>query len=221
MNEERIYVQYGSGQSCPAGWLNFDVSPTLRLQKIKFIGNFIVPRSMRFPERVKYGDIVKGLPISANSVDAVYASHVLEHLALDDLRVALRNTEKIMKHGAVFRCIVPDLAERARRYISSFDAGAADASYNFMRTAYLGRESRPRTLVEHLRTALGNSIHLWMWDEYSLKKELEAVGFINIRRCHFGDSQDPMFARVEDPTRFVDQSTGVDIEEVAIEAIKV
>ena len=31
---------------------------------------------------------------------------------------------------------------------------------------------------------------------------LEEAGFVDTRRCKFGDSGDPMFARVEDPGRF-------------------
>ena len=58
-----LYVQYGCGLSCPAGWLNFDASPTLRLQRLPAIGRLFV-NSVRFPDRVHYGDIRKGLPIA-------------------------------------------------------------------------------------------------------------------------------------------------------------
>ena len=33
------YIQYGAGpSSCPEGWLSFDASPTLRLQRLPLIG---------------------------------------------------------------------------------------------------------------------------------------------------------------------------------------
>lgn len=59
---------------------------------------------------------------------------------------------------------------------------------------------------------LGHSEHLWMWDEFSLRKELEMAGFENIRIAEFNDSGDPMFALVEDAGRF-DKS-------VAFESVK-
>jgi hypothetical protein len=46
------------------------------------------------------------------------------------------------------------------------------------------------------------SEHLWMWDEPSLRSALREHGFAEIRRCRFGDCEDPMFQRVEDAGRF-------------------
>src|ERR1700733_13711284 len=100
-----LYVQYGCGTWVPEGWLNFDVSPTVRIQKIPLIGRRLAP--MRFPDEVRYGDICKGLPVSDGSVDGVYSSHVLEHLALEDMKLALRNTRKMMRAGGIFRLVIP------------------------------------------------------------------------------------------------------------------
>src|SRR5687767_6441655 len=105
-----LYVQFGCGLSAPDGWLNFDSSPTLRAQRLPLIGSAIARASdTRFPEAVRYGDIVTGLPVADGSCKGVYASHVLEHLALEDMRTALRNTWKILEPGGVFRLVVPDL----------------------------------------------------------------------------------------------------------------
>jgi hypothetical protein len=45
-------------------------------------------------------------------------------------------------------------------------------------------------------------MHLWMWDYPAMAQALEGQGFRSIRRCGFNDSEDPMFARVEDLQRF-------------------
>ena len=97
---KNIYVQYGCGLSAPKEWTNFDVSPTLRIQKTPIIGT-VLKRHLNtfFPPNVIYGDIIKGLPIDENSCDGLYCSHTLEHLSLQDLRQALRNSIKIMKKG--------------------------------------------------------------------------------------------------------------------------
>jgi hypothetical protein len=57
-----------------------------------------------------------------------------------------------------------------------------------------------------------------MYDVPSMADRLEAVGFTDVRRCAFGDSADPMFAAVEDPSCFQDLS--LDLPEVALEAKK-
>jgi ubiquinone/menaquinone biosynthesis C-methylase UbiE len=186
-----VYLQYGCGFSVGKDWLNFDNSPTLRIERLPIIGNFlgrVAGNSRRFPKEVKFGNIAKGLPIAENSVRGVYASHVLEHLALDDFRKALRNTFNILEPGGVFRLIVPDLEERARRYVHEASSRSAEASETFMRTTHLGLEQRPRSLLGRVRLLIGGSAHLWMWDEASIAEELRKSGFISIRRCEFGDA---------------------------------
>ena len=199
-----MYVQYGCGLSAPLNWINFDVSPTLRIQKIPLIGFLFGPvLNVKFPGNVKYGDITKGLPVAENSVDGIYCSHTLEHLALNDLRTALKNTYKVLKAGGVFRMVLPDLEFYAREYISNLALGDVNSSYQFLENSMLGIKARPRGLSGFASAVLGNSHHLWMWDYMSLSKELDAVGFQEIRRCNFGDSNDKMFEYVEDEGRFI------------------
>ena len=195
-----LYVQYGCGWSAPTTWRNFDASPTLRLEKIPALGRLYTKNAKRFPSNVEYGDIVKGLPLDQNSCDAIFASHVLEHLALDDFRVALLHTFSLLKHGGVFRMIVPDLRAIAGEFLNSNDPLAA---HGFRRDTYLGVEVRPRGGAGLIKSWLGNSSHLWMWDYNSLQHELKNAGFVGIRRCAFGDSPDPLFQDVEDSGRFV------------------
>jgi hypothetical protein len=215
-----VYVQYGCGFSAGDGWLNFDASPTLRIQRLPVVGSAILAlcgQRDRFPAAVGYGDIRKGPLVPAGAADAVYASHVLEHLSLADFRLALRNTHAMLAADGVFRLIVPDLYERARRYVAAAGAGSS-AAETFLRDTFLGRERRAAGLSARLREALGNSAHLWMWDEPSIAGELAAAGFTAIRRCEIGDSGLPIFDAVEDAARFHDPD--LDIRECAMEARK-
>lgn len=197
-----LYVQYGCGIIAPQEWLNFDASPTLRMQKIPLIGA-IAKRKVDFPTNVKYGDIVKGLPgIEPNSCDAVYCAHVLEHLALNDFHKALNNTYTMLKNGGIFRCVLPDLEWSINQYITERGKNNTNASTQFLRNTMLGIEERPKSLKEKLITAFGNSGHLWMWDAASLKEELIKCGFVSIRKCYLNDSCDPAFKLVEEESRF-------------------
>jgi len=201
---EGLYVQFGCGWDAPAGWLNFDASPTLRLERVPFIGRPLSTALKRnpepFPASVLYGDIVRGLPVGNQSCVGIYCSHVLEHLALDEVRKALRNTKSLLKVGGTFRLVVPDLAYHIRQYGQNTTTGSA---LEFMRATGLGEESRARGWKGLVQELLGNSRHRWMWDLSSLTSELVNAGFENVRRASIGDSADPMFSRVEREDRWI------------------
>lgn len=213
-----LYVQYGAGYSVADGWINFDASPTLRVQRLPVVGSGLAKLSGNanaFPAGIEYGDVLRGLPVATGSVDGLYASHVLEHLSLEDMRRALRESLRVLRPGGTFRLIVPDLLHRARNYVAVAETDPS-AAPEFMRSTMLGVEHRPSSALGRLRAMLGNSAHLWMWDYASMYKELETAGFIDIRRASFGDAQDPMFSRVEAADRF--EKDG--IVEMAVEARK-
>ncbi len=196
---ESKYVQYGCGWSAPNQWRNFDASPALRFERLPLIGGLYTKNESRFPNNVEYGDIVKGLPIVPDSCEGVYCSHVLEHLSLNDFRIALRKTKRILRASGVFRFVLPDLEYSIRKYK---DNPSNSAALEFMGETCLGHERRARGLKGILSTWLGNSQHLWMWDFKSIARELEDAGYIEIRRAYFGDSSDPFFQTVEDKDRW-------------------
>jgi hypothetical protein len=195
------HIQYGCGFCAPPQWLNFDASPTLRLQKLPLVARLSIPERRRFPANVRYGDILRGLPVKARSSEAVYCSHVLEHLSLNDFRVALTNTRQLLAERGIFRLVVPDLRTAAERYLAD---SSGTAAVRFMTETILGTAERSRGVGGLLRAWLGNSRHLWMWDYESLSEELTAAGFTGIRPARAGDSEDPNFAAVEEASRWVD-----------------
>ena len=205
---ESEYVQYGCGWCAPIKWRNFDASPTLRFERIPIIGKLYTKNDKRFPVNVEYGDIIKGLPIPDNSCKGVYCSHVLEHLSLEDFRLALINTHKILKKGGIFRAVLPDLEYLITKYVND---ASPDAAIVFLKETSLGKEKRRRGLKDFLQEWLGNSQHLWMWDYKSLAYELERTGFINIRRAKYADSADPLFNEVEDTGRW-ENCLGIECE---------
>ena len=75
--------------------------------------------------------MIKGLFVRGDTCDTIFASHVLEHLALYDFRLALSRTLKLLKLGGMFRIIVPDLHAYVEGYLNSSDPMAAN---DFMKT---------------------------------------------------------------------------------------
>lgn len=193
-------VQFGCGLSCPEGWVNFDSSPRLRLQRLPLVGRFMPGgRFGRFPGAVRYGDIVKGLPVKAGSTRLLYCSHVLEHLSLADLRRALRNCRGMLSPKGIFRLVLPDLELLIHHYSQSPPASRAET---FIRSTLMGVEHRDRSVRGLVETWLGNSHHLWLWDYDGLAHELGEAGFSGIRRACFGDSPEAEFAAVEAADRW-------------------
>jgi SAM-dependent methyltransferase len=195
-----VNVQYGCGLCAPESWVNFDSSPTIFLQRIPLLGNVFVRRGFpSFPRNIKRGNIAQGLPLDNSSVDGVYCSHVLEHLSLADLRLALAETHRILKPGGGFRFVLPDLEYHIRQYVESDQPTRAQ---EFLQTTILGVKERPRTISGMLREWFGGSKHLWMWDYASMRSELESCGFTGMRRASFGDSAYSAFAEVEEASRW-------------------
>jgi SAM-dependent methyltransferase len=216
MTNAGLYVQYGSGFCGPEGWLNFDASPTLWLERLPGLGRLIKKNNQRFPRSVRFGDILRGLPVADGAAAGVYASHILEHLSRRDFDVALQNTFKMLKPEGIFRLIVPDLEIRARNYLKMLQTHSCAANDWFMTSGSLGLEARPSGLIRRAAGVFSGSHHLWMWDWLSMRNSLEEAGFIDVRRCEFGDCIDKRFLEVEDRGRFFDDAQG--IRELAVEA---
>ncbi len=195
------YVQFGCGLCAPATWENFDAGPAFWMEKnLPFLKPLLVRRGFPdYPANIRYGDVIRGLPVPEGSARAVYCSHVLEHLTLTELRTTLRNVLRYLAPGGTFRFVLPDLEWLARSYLNSDHAEAAS---QFMRDSYLGTEVQQKGSAGLLRMFFGRSAHLWMWDFKNLSHELANTGFTNIRRAAIGDNPDPRFSEVEEIGRW-------------------
>lgn len=192
-----MYINYGCGNTAPKEWINFDASPTLILEKF-----FFIKKKKIFPKNVKFGNIIKGLPIAENSCRGVFCSHILEHLSLEDFEKALKNTYRILKPNGIFRLIMPDLQNYINIYIESKNNKEDLASIDFLKNTMLGKEKRVKGFVNYLKNIYGNSNHLWMWDKESTIFYLQKIGFNNIIEAKFGEYQDNMFQLVESESRY-------------------
>lgn len=206
MADQKLYVQFGAGNEAIPGWVSFDSSPTLVIQKIPVLGRLLRPKlNCVFDDDIKYGDIVKGLPLTDNNVDGLFCSHVLEHLSYSDFSTALKNCFRYLK-GGVFRIIVPDLEWYIRRYVTSKQGSdstsVAKASIEFMKGTCLGLEESRLTIRRRLVDAFRGSGHRWMWDYDALSTALADHGFVDIKRFKQGECEDEMFLKPERDHQF-------------------
>lgn len=140
-------------------------------------------------------DIVCGLPISENSAVGLYCSHVLEHIHRANIEVAVKNSFRIFQPGGIFRRVVSDLFWRAKDYVDH--VGDIEATDLLQRRLHFKSTESPQGIEGRLLAVFGLSMHQWMYDEALMCNFLQKAGFINVRRCSFGDCEDEWFSRVE------------------------
>ena len=129
-----------------------------------------------WPENVVRRDLSEPLPLEDGTVDAVYSSHMLEHLFLDGARRFLAECARVAKPGAILRLALPDAEQFARDLIAAGDDpdGSAGLRYNEMLRAH--PESRPsgRKLVAFVG---GSNWHRWQPTKGLVRSMLAEAGF--------------------------------------------
>ena len=97
-------LNYGCGPHYREGWLNVDVSPTVKTDAV-IAGT--VP-----------------LPFSAAAFDRAYLGPVLEHVRWEECVPLLEEIRRVVRPGGVVCCVGPDLFKAVHRAVAS---GGADA----------------------------------------------------------------------------------------------
>jgi SAM-dependent methyltransferase len=108
---------------------------------------------------VQAADLRRPLPFPAGCFTAVYAAHVLEHLAPAEAVGLLRECHRVLRPGGAVRIVVPDLERCVRDYLASLERAAADDA-----TAEARWEHRWMTvelLDQLVRTRPGGVMRRW------------------------------------------------------------
>lgn len=106
-------------QSLP-GWINTDVTPHIFVSKIPMVP--LLMRKLNLMDDVRYQqhkqgvfsklrhmDLTKPLAIKSETTEAVFSSHVFEHLFIDEVLRLVQEIKRILIPGGVCRVVVPDL----------------------------------------------------------------------------------------------------------------
>lgn len=115
-----------------------------------------------------------------NSVDVIFCCHSIEHL--DYPKDAVRffvQARRALKPGGVLRIVVPDLKKVATKYVNGSDLRDV---YNM--DAFYYRDCPAERFMYFCREWQ----HEILFDEELLSSFMRDAGFVNIRRCAFGDS---------------------------------
>jgi predicted SAM-dependent methyltransferase len=92
-----LFVNVGCGQRFHPDWINLDGDPV--------------------SAGIRRYDCREKLPLEDASVDAVYSSHVIEHLPREVARRFVRDVFRVLKSGGILRLATPDLEVLAFEYL--------------------------------------------------------------------------------------------------------
>jgi predicted SAM-dependent methyltransferase len=101
--------KYFSSRRWQTGYLNIGCGD-------KYIDGMINLDGNIFRKKDIWLDVTLGLPFSDCSIDAIYASHLLEHFTTVNARKLLEESHRVLKPGGVVRLVVPSLEYAIKAY---------------------------------------------------------------------------------------------------------
>jgi predicted SAM-dependent methyltransferase len=175
-----VRVNVGCGSTPTPGWDNVDNSLTVRLAAFGPLAGLL--RRLRLvsaahlafariarAEKLKVAPATR-LPYADGSVDAVYSSHMIEHLDRPDAARFLAEAFRVLRPGGTLRVVAPDLRLLIDEYARTGDAD------RFVAATRLAMP-RPQGLRQRLTYRLSLDRHAWMYDEATLLALVRAAGF--------------------------------------------
>jgi len=109
------------------GWHNTDITPHLWIARIPLLplvlyklGKMTAERYAQHQAKVfnslHYLNLTKPLPFADDSIEAIFSSHVLEHLFMDEVEKLIVEFYRTLQKGGVCRVVVPDLEKIITKY---------------------------------------------------------------------------------------------------------
>ena len=173
-----LRLNLGSGFKPTEGWINVDLSEGSDASL----------------------DLREKLPFQDSSVEEIYCEHFLEHLSYPDLHDStaweietarspsealslLRECRRVLVPGGILDVVVPDVESILREYLARHDVP-------FPMHAWWGPKwcDTPLHCVNYVFRQ--GREHNTAYDEETLQRVLESVGFVEVRRRAFNPAKD-------------------------------
>lgn len=186
VHDEKLLVNLGCGMHCLKGWLNIDGSLTsllgtnntfLNKLLYKVAGSaqyysFEIFNDVIVTKKMRWYNLVNGIPLKNDSADVVFTSHFLEHLSKSDGYRFLEESFRVLKPGGLIRIAVPDL-EIA---IQKFNNGEIDQTQD---------------LFFYTSEDCDFSAHKYNYTFGTLRERLEKIGFRDITKRNYQEGECP------------------------------
>ena len=188
-------INVGCGTNPTPGWLNLDNSSSVLVAQVPALMNVLGATGLlsgfrlTFAKAAQAGGIrwanAKRLPVADASAEALYSSHMVEHLDPADMRLFLAEVQRVLVSGGILRLGVPDLAILVRNSLSNHDAD------RFVADTLMAREPSRSLRDRLIAIVMGHRGHAWMYDGPSLIHLLEAEGFRDVVEVPAGKTTIP------------------------------
>ena len=129
-------------------------------------------------------DLRKGIPLPENSVDQIYASHVLEHIPFKELIILLNEIYRVLKKEGELSVSVPDASLFIKAYTNKERFQPKDGFYG---PAIVDTGS----LIDQLNyIAYMDEEHNFLFDKENLINTLKKIPFKKVELRNFDKSLD-------------------------------
>jgi SAM-dependent methyltransferase len=212
-------LNLGCGPDAPAGWLNVDGSWNAWLSNHRYFRRTLETlRLINSNQGAKWKvqpivhDLTKRLPFEDNSISAVYASHVFEHLYQADAQRLLGECRRVLWPGGLIRLVVPDLYSMAKSYLTNKNGNAQSLSEKTTAADKFNEKLGFRSpappggnlVIKFYYLWKDFHHHKWMYDSDSLIRYMRDAGFSGVVQKPYLDSEISGIEEVEEADRVVD-----------------
>jgi hypothetical protein len=176
-------LHLGCGAQAPEGWVNVDYFIGARLARIPLL-RWIVRKSRAFrlewPPGVILHDLRRRFPWPDASAEAIYASHLLEHMTREEGAGFLRECHRVLEPNGIVRIVVPDL----RAIVDGYREGRSSA-LDFVDALGVRAEAPSDGRLKRLLAPWLRFPHRCMYDRESLLGCLREAGLEATTRAPF------------------------------------
>lgn len=183
-SEQPLLLNLGAGLTVAPGWTNVDASLNALLARsplplVRAAYRFSGARHWYAEEdycrilresRFVHHNLRYGIPFTDDSAEAIYSSHLLEHLDKSAGVALIDEAFRVLRPGGVIRLVVPDMDF----VLSLWERGSKEEALEYFFTP-------PSTLGQHK----------YMYDSNLLSGLLESAGFVEARICQPGEGEVP------------------------------
>lgn len=127
--------------------------------------------------KVHYLNVAKAFPFESDSVEAVFSSHLIEHLHPAIASHVLRESLRVLRPKGVIRVVAPSLEWALAKYSEKDPTPFLDSVF------------------EHQANI--KDCHKWMYTESSLIALLDSTGFADVRAMKYKEGRLPEVEKID------------------------
>jgi len=190
----KAYLQLGCGGNLLEGWCNTDIKPV---------------------EGAHYLDFSKTFPITADTIDAIFCEHTIEHIDKKTAYAMCAEVFHVLKKGGAFRIVTPSLENMA----ALVQSPASSTARHYLQW-WRHRNNDPwATIADTVNSMFYDHGHRHIYTRDELCGMLKNIGFVNLKLLKAGEHAHAAFKGIDSHGKVIGEDINR-IEAFALEAEK-